>query len=182
MKNYLSDSDRFAFNSSSFPEKSPLAGSFLLKNGHISTVPVKNQVFGIMIDDCTLQYSGKRCTNVNFTINLDERLTFSTPVEFPISNGEAAMRKGYKLWSMLDCEDMIKRHYGKMFRVTSFRGDMKKDELIVRRDNGNKEHGKERVFKKVTKDFVVKNYTKELVTNEMVKMYDEYYQEEDLYE
>ncbi len=138
--------------------------------------------FGIMIDDCTLQYSGKRCTNVNFTINLDERLTFSTPVEFPISNGEAAMRKGYKLWSMLDCEDMIKRHYGKMFRVTSFRGDMKKDELIVRRDNGNKEHGKERVFKKVTKDFVVKNYTKELVTNEMVKMYEEYYQEEDLYE
>ena len=136
--------------------------------------------FGIMVDECTLQYSGNRCTNVYFTINLGERLAFSRPVEFPISNGEAAMRKGYELWCMFNCEDMIKRRYGRMFRNTAFSADMKKDELVVRRDNENKEHGK--VFKKVTKDFVVKNYTKALVTDEMIRKYEEEYQDEDLYE
>lgn len=51
MENYLSDSDGIISGSSPFPEKSPLAGSFLLKNGRISTVPIENQVFGIMVDD-----------------------------------------------------------------------------------------------------------------------------------
>ena len=51
MENYLSDSDGIISGSLPFPEKSPLAGSFLLKNGRISTVPIINQTFGIMVDD-----------------------------------------------------------------------------------------------------------------------------------
>lgn len=126
--------------------------------------------FGIRLHGYTIQYKGKKMEVINYEINLEERMSFDHPVVFPISDGEMAMRRGYKPWFMLDYLSSFHKSHRHVFYVRHYEGWFVGDDFVVKckdLDAGIKE----RRFKKVSRDFVEKNYTRSLVPEKLVGGY-----------
>lgn len=84
MENFLSDFGGFTSASSPFPEKSPYAGSFLLKNGLISRIPIKHQTIAIMIDEnlCIPLFSIKGLQTAQQAEKLCQKFHYAAPTVY----------------------------------------------------------------------------------------------------